>query len=137
MSAAAVADGQELWAAWQESVRRHPAARPLDELRSQYPDAQQARAAYDAQPLIREVQGRRRNEHDVLSRAWISGVDEVGYFGYDQQRFLDGRAQMAVTTYALLTMDGRWLDMDQTPNYRSLAQRYLVCCAGNSPVKSV
>ncbi|AEV85432.1 hypothetical protein ACWT_4412 [Actinoplanes sp. SE50] len=102
----------QLWAAWREAVSRHPPARSLETCAS--------REAYEAQPLIAEIRARSDDEGDVFGLLWTDGRDEVTYLGDDEQRFLDTAVESALMTYALVTLDGRWLDMEQTPAFASL-----------------
>lgn len=103
-------------AAWREAVSRHPAARTLEKSAS--------RAEYEAQPLVAEVKARWDDEDDVFSYLRTSGQDEVAHLG-DEQHFLDTAAQRALLTYALITLDGQWLDSEQTPVFTSLLWPYL------------
>lgn len=107
MRSAAVAAGRELWAAWQEAVRRHPPALPID--------AMAGWDAYYAQPLVREF----------ASRPDVEDSDVIAWFGDDEESFLDRQAEQAVLSYALLTADGRWLDAEATPGYPTLLRSYL------------
>jgi hypothetical protein len=120
MRAAAVATARSLWAGWHESARRNPPARSWDELRPRYPDARSTWAAYHAQPLIDEVRARAAVQDDVFHQIPLDDTDHFGFFGDDEERFVDRQARDAVLSYALVTPDGRWLDREQTPGYLSL-----------------
>lgn len=126
MRSAAVATGREVWAAWQEAVRRNPPARPFDRLRPHYADTAAVWEAFQAQPLVREFDARHGDQGDLFNTVRpVGSVDVVTWFGDDEERFLEREAELAVTNYALVTTDGRWLDAETTPDYRSVLRSYL------------
>jgi hypothetical protein len=126
MRSAAVAAGREVWAAWQDAVRRHPPALTFDRLRPRCPDTPTTWDAFRAQPLVREFSARHAEEDDLFHTVWPNdSSDVVAWFGADEERFVDREAELAVTEYALLTTDGRWFDVEVTPGYRSLLRSYL------------
>jgi hypothetical protein len=125
MRSAAVADGQQVWAAWQEAVRRHPPALPFDLLRPRFANAADAWDTYAAQPLVREFKKRHDDEDDVFNAVWPDDADVVGWFGDDEERFLRRQAESAVMAYAVVTVDGRWMDAEVTPNFAPLLRLYL------------
>ncbi|WP_436536085.1 hypothetical protein [Actinoplanes sp. HUAS TT8] len=104
----------QVWAAWREAVSRHPPARSIEECES--------RAEYEAQPLVAEITARRDDEDDVLA---LLRATELAYLGDDEQRFIDMAVQEALLTYALVTVDGQWFDVEQTPDFTALLWPYL------------
>ncbi|WP_030443615.1 hypothetical protein [Actinoplanes subtropicus] len=126
MRSAAVATGREVWAAWQDAVRRHPPALPFDRLRPRYSDPAAAWDAFQAQPLVREFDARHADEATCSTpcgptppRTWSRGSVTT------RSASSIARAEWAVTTYAFISTDGRWFDAETTPGYRSLLRTYL------------
>ncbi|MEU2612927.1 hypothetical protein ABZ570_15310 [Micromonospora sp. NPDC007271] len=97
------------WRAWTELARQHPPAEPLSVLLTRYGDADEARAAHLAQPLVQEV-AQRAILGDPHFGTYLLLTDPVAHFAGTEQEHADRAARQAFFTAALVTLDGRWVD---------------------------
>lgn len=124
--AAAIADARGEWEAeqrdWERLVSLNPPAQPLSAFLARHradPEGyprERAIADHHSQPLIRALS--RRSPDDPYSypnlAVWILGPDSdpITYYTRDPQTDFDEAAIWAIPTYALITMEGQWIDAD-------------------------
>lgn len=106
---------------FQKLIADHPPARPLTAFLDRhqadpvaYP-REQAVADHHAQPLIRALNHCTAWQRYPSLGVWVLGpdTDPISQFTRDPQPDFDGAAAWAVTTYALLTADGHWIDPER------------------------
>lgn len=107
MRTAARERGRRDWAAWSTLLARYPRAQTLADLTARHGDG--AWEAFAAQPLVRAV--REQPPESPLHTAPFDN-DPVEYFGDDEETFLAALAAAATNAYAVVTLDGDWLDYD-------------------------
>jgi hypothetical protein len=124
--ARAVADARREWRAeqrdWERLVSLNPPARPLTAFLARHrgdPEGyprERAVADHHRQPLIRALN--RRPADDPYSypnlAIWVLGPDSdpVTYYTRDPEADFATAAVWAIPTYALITVDGQWIDVD-------------------------
>jgi hypothetical protein len=117
MTAVAVAHAGQVWDAWQDLAARHPAAHPLSAFLQRYRDLPEqqrmhrARAEHLAQPLVQALAQRAVRGDPYFSTALLA-IDPVSEFGVSRREYLDWAAGSVLYTFALLRLDGRWVDPD-------------------------
>ncbi|GIG59929.1 hypothetical protein Lfu02_43010 [Longispora fulva] len=125
---------------WRRAVADHPPARPwawfeerhrADPVR--YP-LERARIDHQDQPLNQSLA-----HFSVTGRyphlgIWALGSDPVAHFSRGGQHFLDAVAASAIATWAVLTVDGTWIDGDQSGPLDDIA---VVPEAGNAHLRRV
>ncbi|MFE0458916.1 hypothetical protein ACFW1A_06595 [Kitasatospora sp. NPDC058965] len=122
--AAAVSQARARWQAEQEDFARlvadHPPAEPLTTfLRRHRADTRgyprgQAVVDHHAQPLVRALNhGSAWDRYPNLG-LWVLGPDSdpISHFTRDPQTDLDEAAAWALASFALLTLDGQWIDAE-------------------------
>lgn len=122
----AVADARREWVAeqrdWERLVSLNPPAHPLTVFLARHradPEGyprEQAVADHHSQPLIRALNARRGDDPYCYPNLaiWVLGPDSdpVTYYTRDPDADLAAAAAWAVPTYALITVDGQWIDVD-------------------------
>lgn len=107
MRAMARETGRREWAEWSRLLARYPVARSSADLTAQH--GTDGWKVYAAQPLVLAA-----NEQPQGSPLYYApfGSDPVKYFGYDEEVFLADCEARATSGWALVTLDGAWLDYD-------------------------
>ncbi|MGI5239870.1 hypothetical protein [Dactylosporangium sp. CA-139066] len=116
---------------FQRLVADHPAAQPLTAFLARHeadPEGyprEVAVADHHAQPLVRALNHQSAWERYPSLGIWVLGpnADPITSFTRDPQPVFDDAAAWAVTSYALLTIDGRWIDPDQLGPFAGLRER--------------
>jgi hypothetical protein len=121
---AAVGRARARWHAEQADFARlladHPPAEPLTAFLERhnrssggYP-LKQAVADHHAQPLVRALNHRSAWDRYPHLGLWVLGPDSdpISRFTRDPQSDLEEAAVWAVATFALLTLDGQWIDAE-------------------------
>jgi hypothetical protein len=117
MTAEVIAEAAHLWDAWAELVRSHPPAEPLSAIlerhRDQPPPRQLklARAEHLAQPLVQAFAVRAARCEPPFATGHLL-LDPIEHFAGGRQRYLDRAAARALATFALLDLEGQWIDPD-------------------------
>jgi hypothetical protein len=114
IEAAEVAEAKATWAVWSRFAAQHPPARPL----SAFDDQDPAQAKYDhlAQPLVQALAQHAITAGDPHYPMSMATHDPIALFAGDERTYLASAASLALATRALLTTDGRWVDVfDPTP----------------------
>ncbi|WP_344134344.1 hypothetical protein [Luedemannella flava] len=113
---------------FQKLVADHPAAQPLTTFLARHeadPEGyprEQAVADHHAQPLIRAVNHQTAWERYPSLGIWVLGPnsDPISQLTREPRPDIEHAAAWAVTTYALLTTDGQWIDPDQLGPFAEL-----------------
>jgi hypothetical protein len=123
----AIADARHDWEAeqqdWERLVSLNPPAQPLTVFLARhradpqgYP-RERALADHHSQPLIRALNHRPADDSYSYPNLaiWIPGPDSdpVTYYSRDPEVDLAAATAWAIPTYALITVDGQWIDTDQ------------------------
>ncbi|GAA3453781.1 hypothetical protein [Dactylosporangium matsuzakiense] len=121
----AVEQARARWEAEQRDFERlvadHPPARPLTAFLARHeaePDGyprETAIADHHAQPLIATLNHQRLWPRYPNLALWVLGpnTDPITHYTRDPEPVFAAAAAWAVTTYALLTVDGRWLTRER------------------------
>lgn len=106
---AAAAEARGRWRAWNALTRQYPPAESLSALLARCPDETEARRVHLAQPVVQEVAQRAVRGDQHFSTQFLL-MDPVAHFGAVEQDYVDEAVGYADFTYALITIDGRWVD---------------------------
>ncbi|MFF9017512.1 hypothetical protein ACF09C_31710 [Streptomyces sp. NPDC014870] len=98
---AAAREAADAWDAWQAFASTFPPSLPYAHF-ARMPEAR-AVEAFEAQPVIRAVRLDPGREERF-------GFDPVAWFGEDRPDFAARAAADVLPTFALLTVDGRWVE---------------------------
>lgn len=118
-----------LLAAWTELAGTHPPARPLTDFLARHeadPDGYSvadAKREHLLQPLVQDV-ARRAVEGDPHFGTSFLLNDPIAYFARQHEEARRSAVESAVPGYALVTLDGTWLD-GRADGYLAEANRYL------------
>lgn len=122
MRTAARETGRREWAEWSSLLARYPVARSSDELKAEHGTG--GWKVFAAQPLVRAA-GKQPPGSPLHSAPF--GSDPVKYFGDDEEVFLADCAARALSEWAVVTLDGAWLDYD---GFAGPAREFTRCQAG-------
>ncbi|GAA3822540.1 hypothetical protein GCM10022403_065040 [Streptomyces coacervatus] len=107
-----------LRAAWEELTAQHPPARPLTEFVARHesdPDGysmEDAKRDHLLQPLVQAVAQRAVAGDDPYFGMSFLLNDPVAYFAQEHDEIREAAVRCAVPGFALLTLDGTWMDAD-------------------------
>ena len=110
------------WQVWIDLVANHPPARPLSHFMALhqcdpagYPVAR-AKREHLTQPLIQTITRHAVDGSDPYVSTDLLFTDPFVYFGASETDFVDRATERAACTFALVTLDGQWLDWEsETP----------------------
>jgi len=127
----AVARARATWEAQQADFRRllagHPPARPLTAFLAEHeadPEGyprERAVAEHHAQPLVRALNHRSARERYPNLGVWVLGPDSdpITKFTRDPEPEIAQTAINALLSYALVTLDGEWIQRDRLGQFAS------------------
>jgi hypothetical protein len=122
---AAVGRARARWQAEQRDFARlvadHPPAEPLTAFLERHHESfggyprEQAVVDHHAQPLVRALSHRSAWDRYPHLGLWVLGPDSdpISRFTRDHQADLEEAAVWAIATFALLTLDGQWIDAER------------------------